>query len=119
MPYATWPLSLPQLVLRDGYTEKPGDNTIETPVDAGPAKARRRFTASVRRFSASVKFSAAQMVTFEEFWGVTLADGSLPFEWKHPRTQADATLVFRKPHWSISEAVGGNVIVQLNLERLT
>lgn len=114
-----WPSTLPQLVLRDSYSEKPGDNTIETPVDAGPAKSRRRFTASVRRFGVSLKMTTAQMATFESFWEGTLACGALPFAWVHPRTQAAATLIFRKPHWAVTETLGTKLIVQLTLERVS
>lgn len=118
MANPVWPNTLPQYVERSGYAEKPGDNTIETPVDAGPAKVRRRFTADVRRFTVALKMSAAQCDTFEAFWRDDLLQGALPFDWVHPRTRAATTYLFRKPHWSLGVASGGGfVVVTLNLEK--
>lgn len=117
MVNAVWPGTLPQFVFKNGYSEKPGDNTIETPVDAGPAKQRRRYTAKVRRFSVTMRFTPAERLIFENFHRDDLADGSLPFDWVHPLTQAPATFIFRKPHWAITRIVGTSVIVQINLEQ--
>jgi len=118
MANATWPNGLPQILLKDGYGEKPGENTIETPVDSGPAKSRRRGTARVRHITASLLLTASERSTFETFHDSTLADGSLPFDWVHPLTQAAATFMFRKPHWTIAGVKGIRVLVQLTLEKM-
>lgn len=117
MTIPVWPGTLPQFVHKPGYSEKPGENTLETPVDAGPAKSRRRYTGQVRRFSVTVEFTPAQQATFETFYQNELADGSLKFTWLHPRTRAAATFIFRKPHWAITGIVGINTMVQLTLEQ--
>lgn len=92
-----WPATLPQLILRAGYAESVPDQAIETPTDAGPGKVRRRQTGTQRQIKASIHCTPAQMDIFEAFYLGTLAGGTLNFTWTHPRTQAAASLRFRKP----------------------
>jgi hypothetical protein len=113
---ATWPPSLPQYVLEQGYNEKLPEQTIETQVDGGLAKVRRRFTTSSRLFQLSMQMTNAQAADFETFYTDTLAGGSLTFEWVHPRYQTPATFRFRKPapqHQSIGSEY---VRTTMNLE---
>lgn len=117
MPNPSWPVSLPAFVMRPGYSEKPGDTTMETPMDSGATKTRRKGTADIRRFTTAMQMTAAQFDDFEGFWRDDLAQGSLPFDWVHPRTRAATTLIFRKPHWSLSALPGGYVEVSMTLER--
>lgn len=107
---ATWPTTLPQYVLEAGYQETLEDQTVESQMDTGPAKVRRRFTTSVRRFQVTIQCTEAQAVDFEDFYTVTLAGGSLPFEWVHPRTQVARTFRFKKPPPQVSVQGGGNTV---------
>lgn len=116
MPNPTWPTTLPQYVLESGYQETTQDQTTETQMEAGPAKIRRRFTKSLKKFQVSMFLTSAQATTFETFWQTTCKGGSIPFDWKHPRTQAAATLRFRTPAPQYSVSGGVNVIVQFNME---
>lgn len=114
---ATWPTSLPQYVLEQGYQESLEDQTIETAMDAGPPKVRRRFTTSVRKLTVQVQMDADQAAIFEDFYLNTCAGGSLPFEWVHPRTRAARTFRFRKPVPAVSVAAAGQIIrYTINLE---
>jgi hypothetical protein len=97
MPNPTWPAGLPQYVMQQGFSEKLPDMLLETQMEAGPAKARRRYTSDYRLFSVSVAMTAAQRATFETFFITTVMGGSLPFDWKDPVTQANATFRFKKP----------------------
>lgn len=84
MSYAyTWPATLPQHPLAAGYAETPGTNLLRTPMDAGPAKLRRR---GLRPDSLTVTYvvSAAQIETFEAFVADTIR-GTARFGWMHPR----------------------------------
>lgn len=116
MPNASWPAGLPQYVLESGYQERFQDQTIESQMDTGPAKVRRRFTKAIRFFNATVLMTAAQADTFETFWLTTLKGGSLPFDWVHPRTRAVTSFRFRKPAPNFAVVGGVNVQVSFVLE---
>jgi hypothetical protein len=109
----TWPTSLPQHVLEQGYNEQVPDQTIETQMDAGPAKVRRRFTTAPRRFGVVVVMDPDQVALFETFYLETLAGGSLPFDWVHPRTRVSTTFRFRKPVPSINPLGNGGTDVRV------
>ena len=47
MANPTWPASLPQYVQEGGYQETLQDQTVESNMETGPAKIRRRFTKSI------------------------------------------------------------------------
>lgn len=116
MPNPTWPATLPQFVLEGGYQESIQDQTIETQMEAGPAKIRRRFTKSLRRFQMSLLLTSTQAATFETFWQTSCAGGATPFTWVHPRTRATVTMRFRNPAPQFSTTGGVNVLTQFNVE---
>jgi hypothetical protein len=92
---AVWPASLPQRFLESpGVEEEAPDVMIETEMDAGPPKARRRFTAGFRMIRGTVRISKAQRATLDTFWVTTLEGGTLPFDWIHPITLATASFRF-------------------------
>lgn len=112
-----WPTTLPQFVLEGGYQEALEDQTAETQMDAGPAKIRRRFTTSTRRFQVVVQMTPEQGVIFEAFYLTTLAGGTTPFDWVHPRTRAAKTFRFRRPPPTIQVSGGGAIVrYSMNLE---
>lgn len=118
MTTATWPPSLPTYVLEQGYQENLEDQTIETSVEAGLAKVRRRYTASIRKFQMSVQMDEDQAEVFEIFFRDTLQGGSLPFEWRHPRTGVATTFRFRKPVPQFTVVGGAYVRVTMTLEAI-
>jgi hypothetical protein len=79
-----WPASLPQ-VPQKGYTEDIGVNVLRTPMDAGPAKMRRR---SRKPAIMNVTFflTTAQVATLENFVTNTIG-GVARFGFTHPRTK--------------------------------
>lgn len=79
-----WPLTLPQRPLSSGYSEKPGSNILRTPMDAGPAKMRRRGTRP-DTITCTYLLTAAQIATLETFCETTI-QGTARFGWPHPRT---------------------------------
>ena len=78
----TWPLELPQYVNR-GFSSSVGANIIRTPMDAGPAKMRRR---SKRAETLSVGFlmTTAQADILENF-ALNILQGVKRFNFNHPR----------------------------------
>lgn len=92
-----WPATLPQHLQEAGYRESLGKQSIETPMDTGPAKIRRRTTRMPRMINGTIAMTSAQATLFEAFYETDCAGGSLTFTWVHPRTRAPATLRFRDP----------------------
>lgn len=101
MANPTWPATLPapQADSSAGYGA-PG-NVIETGMETGDAKRRRRFTAAVIPFNCTVKLTADQLATLEQFYYVTLKQ-VLPFDWTDFRTGTTATYCFTKEGYSAS-----------------
>lgn len=87
-----WPTSLPQAV-RPNYSETSGALIVRTPMEAGPAKMRRR---GKRPDTLAVGFfmSASQVATLRTFVETTLG-GTARFGFPHPRTgtQAEVRIV--------------------------
>lgn len=116
----SWPGSLPQFVLEQGYDETLPDQSIESQMETGPAKARRRFTTNVTKFQVQVAMDQTQASTFETFYSDTLEGGTLTFDWVHPITRVAKTFRFRKPVPKKRAVMAGNVIIySLTLETLT
>jgi hypothetical protein len=103
MATAVWPSNLPQFVLEQGFSEALADAKVETKMEAGPPKARPRYTAGFRTYTATIMCTAAQKEAFDVFYEDTLAFGSLPFTWVEPISQSLATMQFLNPppKWSV------------------
>ena len=95
MANAVWPASLPQDVLQ-GWEKSLDSGLLRTPMDQGPAKQRRRFSATARPYTVTVQMTGTQVTTFEAFFDDTIKGGSLPFDWLDPRTQTAVTFRFVK-----------------------
>lgn len=92
---AVWPASLPQrLQASPGATEQPPNVVLETQMDVGPPKARRRYTAGFRIVGGTLALTHAQRATLDAFFMDTLEGGALPFDWVHPITAEPATMRF-------------------------
>lgn len=104
---ASWPTSLPQLALLEGYQEQAVDITLRSSVDVGPEKTRPRYTAAPVDFSVSLVLTSTQADALDAFYDSTLDFGTAPFDWQHPRTLAAASLTFRaRPGY---QALGGGL----------
>lgn len=109
-----WPDTLPQIWLQDGYQETLPNVVQRTEMDAGPAKARRRFTAQVTPFKAKMNMTAAQKGYLEIFYNTTTAGGALSFTFPHDGSDV---LRFTKPP-VFSDKGGCNWGVDFDLEQL-
>ena len=78
-----WPLTLPQTPNTD-FSETGGVNIIRSPMDAGPAKQRKRGN-KAQVMQMSFTMSTAQVAAFETFVKDTLL-GVKRFGFTHPRT---------------------------------
>jgi len=104
-----WPASLPQYVLENGYQEQLPPNTVETEMETGTVKIRRRYTKVFRKFGVSIQMTEAEAAIFEEFYLLTCASGTLPFSWAHPRTRAPMDFRFRRPP-PVYQSIGGTYV---------
>jgi hypothetical protein len=93
---AVWPVTLPDIPLVEGFSESAPDVTIRTQMDAGPARVRPRYTAGVRPVVGKISCTKAQVETLDVFHVTTLMNGSLPFDWAHPRTGVTKAFRFVK-----------------------
>jgi hypothetical protein len=111
-----WPDYLPSALLEDGFGKQPQSNVIRTAMDAGPKKARRRYTATAVKYSGKQVFDAAELMVFEQFYHTVLADGVLRFSFADPVTGETAEFRFAEDY-AVASA-GGLYEVQMSLERL-
>lgn len=97
-----WPGTLPDKWLL-GVTYAPQSQVIRTQMDAGPGKVRRRTSASVTHVDVPVRFTGAEVATFQSWFADELGGGALSFTWKHPLTGVAATYRFRDapPQWAL------------------
>lgn len=63
-----WPVELPQHPNRQGFQYAPQSGVIETDMDAGFPKIRRRFTATYADYRLSFTMTPQQVAVFEQFY---------------------------------------------------
>ena len=82
-----WPVSLPQSPSPSGYSESGGPNILRTPMDAGPAKMRRRAKRP-DHVQCTFPMTKAQVATFETIVNDTIR-GTARFGILHPRKKTE------------------------------
>jgi hypothetical protein len=116
----TWPAGLPQTVRRDNYQETSGVLVLQTPMDAGPAKMRRRG-AKPTTLQVGFYMTTAQVETLETFIKSTIK-GTARFYFTHPRTgvQVEVRIVPSQEgaYYSAAFNAPGEYTVDLTLEIL-
>jgi hypothetical protein len=78
---ATWPGSLPQTPLLQGFSQQLEDNLLRTEMDAGKDKVRRRFTAGIMPVKISMVLATAQKDILITFFDTTVTGGADEFDW--------------------------------------
>jgi hypothetical protein len=116
MASITWPDALPCGLLMEGLSIEPQNNVIRTAMDAGPKKARRRYTARTVQFSGKQIFSPEEFIIFDSFYHTALADGALRFNFTNPVTLETAEFRFCKNY--AAAANEGCFEVAMALEKL-
>lgn len=97
---ATWPASLPQSPLKDGYGHGYPDAVIRSPMDSGPPKTRPRFTRLRKVITASFHMTNAQKTDYEDFIesiGCGAKPFSAPAKWQQPGATGVITVVISAP----------------------
>ena len=87
---ATWPASLPQSPLINGFTRTPQQGTAVYRPDIGPPIIRRRTTASGYEVTVDLLMDRTQLATFKTFFHDTILEGSDKVQWVDFKTLAAA-----------------------------
>ncbi len=80
MSIAMWPDGLPSFSLTS-WNWKRGASIIESEMELGPSKRRRRSTVSPDSVSGTLHLTASQIIVFRNFVDNDLGGGVLPFVW--------------------------------------
>lgn len=112
----SWPEALPQVLILDGLSAQKNSNVIRTSMDAGPQKARRRYTIQSKNFDGTVILSEEQRELLEYWYDNTLGNGTLRFKMKDPQTLQTAEFRFREDYRE--EAQDGLWRITLALEKM-
>lgn len=91
----TWPATLPQKFLVDGYSEAPPDNSIRHDPDEGAALARKKYTAAVGKLSGKMSMTSDQVEILDEFFRTY--GGFTEFVFPKPRSGAALTCRMKAP----------------------
>lgn len=91
MANIVWPPSLPQRVLRNGFSEKRKPNIISTDLEVGPEQTRPRGTFQGVTFSCSLRLTLEQKIVFDNFYQYTTISGTQKFEF--PDFYIDNTVI--------------------------
>lgn len=79
MTIPVWPSSLPQRVLRDGYSEQSQDGRLFTRTTAGPPKTRRKYSRVLQTVAGAIVVDYDGKARLERFVREETVQGSLPF----------------------------------------
>jgi hypothetical protein len=112
-----WPETLPNGLLAEGFSKRPQSNVIRTRMDAGPSKARRRYTARAVNFNGKQIFDKQELFVFENFYRTELADGALRFMFEDSITGDIGEFRFTADYDVVS--IEGLYEVQMSLELLS
>jgi hypothetical protein len=112
----SWPETLPQYVLVQGYGEQPPETAVWSRMEAGPDASRRRFTAGETPVTAAIAVTAAQKTILESFFKDDLKGGALAFDWVHPVTRAAASMRLRRVAFQAES--GNSFVASLELRLL-
>ncbi|MCK5581330.1 MAG: hypothetical protein KAJ18_08665 [Candidatus Omnitrophica bacterium] len=93
---STWPASLPQQHFL-GVDIGDDETRLISPMDAGPASVRNRFTAFSQQINTPIVLTGAQLEIFRTFYRDTLNNGTNTFTWTDPVDDQSVTLRFKSP----------------------
>lgn len=114
----TWPSTLPNSVLLSSFSSSFSDGRIISNMDAGPAKIRRRTTASTKPLNGSIIVNKTQLAQLETFVQTTLLGGSLPFIFPDQITNQNRVVRFAETLPNIKAITTDTYSVELSLEVL-
>jgi hypothetical protein len=112
-----WPAQLQQYVDADTFQLVPGETTIRTDMDTGPAKVRRTSTKRVDAITATIEVNLGEWNILDNFYTIDCNGGATAFQLAHPLTQVVGN--FRFVAAPQTKSLGGIVLqVTMALELL-
>jgi len=118
MASESWPGSLPERPLSEGFKKQKKPQFIRTDMDRGPAKVRRRSTFEPEIYLMSFLMTTAQLATFETWFDTNLLGGTARFDFTHPLDATTYEWRFMETY-QVSDKKAGNFEVQMRWEKLT
>lgn len=112
---ATWPMTLPQSPLIEGFSDTPQDSVLRSKMD-GYTKQRNRYTAALSDVEESYLLTPAQYADFKTFYFSTLGNGAATFTKPNPEAGTTDLYQFAAPFDATFNGV--QYKVKLTLERL-
>jgi len=97
MTVPSWPVTLPQAFLKDGFSEEGADNLLASNVSIGPAKVRRRTTSNVEPITGTMMMSDTQRQAFKAFVKDDIKDRSIAFTFPDPHGGSALLVRMRAP----------------------
>lgn len=91
-----WPSELPQTAFLDTSIGD-DESRLISPMDAGPALIRNRFTAITQSVDIPIIITGTQLGIFKTFYRTTLNHGASQFTWNDPTDGSTVTFRFRSP----------------------
>lgn len=117
MASISWPSELPVTLKSEGLSVQYKDPVIRTEMDAGPQKARLRYTGSPQGITGSLTLNEYQRGILEYFFTKTTGFGTLRFNMVHPQTIELVEMRFTRP--PIETGNGGGLFdISLSLEKI-
>lgn len=116
MTNITWPEGLPQVIILDGLEASRKNAVIRTEMDAGPAKARRRYTVATKIFTGSIVVSENQRRILESWYDTVLGGGVRRFIMKDPQTLEYSEFRFKQDY--DEDSLDGNWKITMELEKM-
>lgn len=92
-----WPDDVNKCLALNTYVEERQPQAIRSPVDAGPAKMRRRYTRPVTGIAGSIVMTREEVGKFWQFFDITLQGGILSFNFENPVSQKTEEMRFLQP----------------------
>lgn len=116
MSYSPFPIQLSQLLNSSNFSYTPGETRVSTDMDVGPAKVRSRFTDGVDIYQCEIDLDITLISVFKTFYKVTCGNGTLPFTYPDPFTQAVTNFRFFPGHTpQITPLGSGGVMFTLKM----
>lgn len=110
----TWPASLQQAFNAEGASFRPAGNAVFSDVESGEPLARMRFTGKQADIVGTIPCDYDQGIDLLEFFEDELEEGTLPFTWRHPVTDAEVQFRFLDaPTWNGWPGFGWRVDLRL------
>lgn len=112
-----YPSTLQQNFSRGSFNRIPGNNTVSTNMETGPAKKRRRTTLRRDKISGNIILKTlTEYNDFNTWYTSTLQDGIKDFYFLEPATQNQITVSFMENGMQLSDVGHDTYAVKMVLE---